>query len=252
MAIPSDNNSFITLHRKIMQWEWYSDANTMRVFIHLLLLANHKETRWRGEVISRGQVLTGLDQLSRELKLSVKKIRVSIDHLISTGEVANRSTNKYRVITINNYSSYQDKGGAVWQAKGQAEGQSKGNQRAASNNVNNDNKKTLSNEREDTPAKKVFVPPTKQETAEFFRTEGSTIEEAGKFWYHFDANGWRVGGRAPMKCWQSAAKKWILTSKQFGGHNGQRSNGTLKHQQPLSPSDIPGISERIANDPRYA
>ncbi len=50
-----DNNSFITLHRRIMQWEWYTDANTIRVFLHLILTANHKETRWRGELIKRGK-----------------------------------------------------------------------------------------------------------------------------------------------------------------------------------------------------
>ncbi|KAA6233128.1 hypothetical protein EKD00_01895 [Chlorobium phaeovibrioides] len=136
-----DNNSFITLHRRIMQWEWYTDANTIRVFLHLILTANHKETRWRGELIKRGQVLTGLNQLSRDLKLSVKKIRVALEHLISTGEVANRSTNKYRVITIINYNAYQDRKEREGQAGRQTERQSKGNQRAASNNVNKGNNK---------------------------------------------------------------------------------------------------------------
>lgn len=140
MASP-ENNSFITLHRRITQWEWYTDANTMRVFVHLLLMANHKETKWRGEVIARGQVLTGLDQLSKDLKLSVQKIRTALEHLISTGEVTNRSTNKYRIITINNYSSYQDKKQAKQQAKQQPEEHSDNKQVTASNNDNNDNKK---------------------------------------------------------------------------------------------------------------
>ncbi len=87
------------------------------------------------------QVLTGLNQLSRDLKLSVKKIRVALEHLISTGEVANRSTNKYRVITIINYNAYQDRKEREGQAGRQTERQSKGNQRAASNNVNKGNNK---------------------------------------------------------------------------------------------------------------
>lgn len=34
---------WISLYRKILNWEWYSDANTFRLFIHLLLQANHEE-----------------------------------------------------------------------------------------------------------------------------------------------------------------------------------------------------------------
>ena len=57
------------------------------------------------------------------------------------------------------------------------------------------------------------APPSKQETADFFTTNGSTVEEAGKFWYHFDSNGWLVGGRTRMKSWTSAARKWMLDSR---------------------------------------
>jgi len=151
-----------------MQWEWYTDANTMRVFLHLILMANHKETKWRGEVIQRGQVLTGLNQLSRDLKLSVKKIRVALGHLISTGEVANRSTNKYRVITIINYNAYQDRKEREGQADGQAEGQTKGKQRAASNNVNKGN--------------------NKKEEGKKVRNPGFSVEFMEKAWSYFAAN----------------------------------------------------------------
>ena len=34
------DNTFIKLSRKIQSWRWYQDANTMRVFIHILLNAN--------------------------------------------------------------------------------------------------------------------------------------------------------------------------------------------------------------------
>jgi len=251
-----NDNGFVTIHRKIMQWEWYTDGNTMRLFVHLLLLANHRDTKWRGEVIRRGQVLTGLDKLSKELGLSVKKIRVALEHLISTSEVANRSTNKYRVITINNYASYQDKKECKGQAEGQAKGQSKGNQRAASNNDNNDNKNTLSYEREARQLKKAsFSPPSLEESVDHFASKGWPVTEAEKFWHHFNSNGWKVGGKAPMRSWESAAHNWMKNAKTYGGHNGAGingyRNGTLAHQQPLTPECLPGIMQRIADDPRY-
>ena len=245
------------MHRKITQWEWYTDANTMRVFLHLILLANHKETRWRGEIIQRGQVLTGLDQLARELKLSKMKIRVAIEHLISTGEITNKSTNKYRIVTINNYASYQDKKERKQQAKQQAVEHSNNIQITASNNDNNDNKKTISYEIEGAKQKNhSFVPPTIEEAVFFFCSNGWQESEAKLFWHHFNSNGWKVGGKAPMKSWESAAHKWIGNGNKFNdnsnGKQQQRRNGRLEHQRPLSPEDMPDLMQSIADDPRYS
>ena len=33
---------YIKLCRKLAAWEWYTDANTVRVFIHCLIMANWK------------------------------------------------------------------------------------------------------------------------------------------------------------------------------------------------------------------
>ncbi len=33
---------FIKIHRSLIDWEWYTEPNTFRVFIHLLMLATHK------------------------------------------------------------------------------------------------------------------------------------------------------------------------------------------------------------------
>ena len=223
MAI--ENDSFITLHRRITQWEWYTDGNTVRVFLHLILLANHKETRWRGEVIGRGQVLTGLDQLSRE----------------------------FRVITINNYSVYQDKKERKQQANQQTDQQADNKQVTASNNVNNDNNKNKTSSIE-CVKRSAFTAPTKQETASFFEANGSTIDEASKYWYHYDANGWMVG-KVKMKSWTSAAKKWIANSKTIylnGNGSTAKRNGTLVNQQPISLESLPRIMQSIANDDRYA
>lgn len=100
-------NGFITLHRKFLEWEWYDDANTMRLFVHCLLKANWKERKWRGEVIPRGSFITSLGKLSEELHLTRKQVMRSLDKLVSTGEVTKRGT-AWTQITICKYDSYQD------------------------------------------------------------------------------------------------------------------------------------------------
>lgn len=103
------NNGFITIHRKITEWEWYTDGNTLRLFMHLLLNANHKPKRWKGVEVNRGQLITGRKTLAEELRLSEQQIRTSINKLKSTNEITTQPTNKFTLVTIVNYDNYQSK-----------------------------------------------------------------------------------------------------------------------------------------------
>ena len=112
---------YIKLYRKMLKWEWYDDVNTCRVFLHCLLRANWQETRWHGEVLKPGQFITSTANLAKETQLSVKQVRVALDHLISTGEVASKGQSKYRIITVLKWDEYQGEGKQT-ASKGQAEG----------------------------------------------------------------------------------------------------------------------------------
>ena len=101
------STGWIKLHRQLLEWEWYDDINTSRLFIHLMLTANHKDNNWRGIEIKRGSRLTSLDKLSKETGLSVSKIRTSIKKLISTSEIASKSHSQHTVFIMKNYDLYQ-------------------------------------------------------------------------------------------------------------------------------------------------
>ena len=113
----------------MLEWEWYSDINTSRLFLHMLLKANWKDGRFQGEFIPRGSFPSSVKKLAQETSLSEKEVRTALFHLKKTGEVASKPTNKFTVFSINNYDCYQSRG----EQKGKQEagkGQSKGNQRA--------------------------------------------------------------------------------------------------------------------------
>ena len=131
-------DGWIKIHRKIKEWEWYDDANTFRLFIHCLIEANHKDKEWRGIQIKRGQFHTSIGSLSTQLKLSDKAIRLALDKLIKTKEVATKGASSGTMITICNYDSYQGFDEAEGQAAGQTKGKSKGKRGATTNNDNND------------------------------------------------------------------------------------------------------------------
>ena len=100
-------NGWIKLHRKILDWEWYSDTNTFRLFMHLLLKANREEKKWRGRIIKAGELVTGRKILAEELALSEQQIRTSLLKLKSTNEITIKSTSQNSIITLNNWNSYQ-------------------------------------------------------------------------------------------------------------------------------------------------
>ncbi|MBI9080426.1 MAG: hypothetical protein JEY79_11880 [Pseudodesulfovibrio sp.] len=101
------SNGWIKLHKKLCGWEWYRDSKTLHLFIHLLLKANYRPSKWRGHALRPGQFITGRKQLSAETGISEQSIRTSLRHLESTGEIEIEPTNRFSVVTVCNYSLYQ-------------------------------------------------------------------------------------------------------------------------------------------------
>jgi len=128
------STGWIKIHRQLLDWEWYNDVNTTRLFLHLLLVANHKDNKWRGIDIKRGQRLTSISALADETNLSIKNIRTSIKRLKATNEVASYSTAQHTVFTMVNYDLYQAEANEVAN-----KGQAKGKQGATNKNDKNDN-----------------------------------------------------------------------------------------------------------------
>ena len=143
-------NGYIKIHRRLLNWGWYSDSVVKDVFLHLILTANFKEQEWMGRTIGRGQVVTSYAHLAADLGFSVKQVRTALDKLKKTGEVASESTNRFTIITIENWEKYQscdeDEGkpeGKQEAIKGQTEGKqeaSKGQQRKNDKKDKNDKK----------------------------------------------------------------------------------------------------------------
>ena len=98
---------YIKLHRRILDWEWYKDSNTKNIFIHLLLNACYDDCRFMGQSVSKGEYITSLSRISRDLNIPVRQVRTSIKRLVQTGEIDTQTTNKYTKVTICNYESYQ-------------------------------------------------------------------------------------------------------------------------------------------------
>jgi len=94
---------FIMLPRTILDWQWYDEPNTMRLYLHLLLTANYSQKEWHGITICRGQRVCTLAGLSRETGLSVQQVRTILRRLETSGEIVSHSTSQYTLLTIEHY-----------------------------------------------------------------------------------------------------------------------------------------------------
>lgn len=137
---------YIKLYRSLLQWEWYQDANTSRVFQHLLLNANHADGSWKGVKILAGQLVTSSTSIAAALRLSRQAVRTALLHLKSTGEITIQTTNNFILVTIANWASYQD----TWQKStikltSQATLQQPANNHGSTTNKNDKNDKNDKN-----------------------------------------------------------------------------------------------------------
>jgi hypothetical protein len=98
---------WIKLHRKFLQWEWFTVDEMVKLFIYLLLSANHEDGNFQGVEVKRGQVITGLNKLSFNTGISIQTLRTCLKRLEKTSEINIQSTNKFSIITICNYDTYQ-------------------------------------------------------------------------------------------------------------------------------------------------
>ena len=99
---------FIKIYRDILDWEWWSDIKTYRVFTYMLLKANWTDGKFKGIDVPKGSFVTSLDKLAYETSLSVNEVRTAIKHLIKTDEITSESHGKFTIFTVKNYCQYQD------------------------------------------------------------------------------------------------------------------------------------------------
>lgn len=190
----SINQGWISLHRKLLDWEWYTDSKVVHLFVHCLLKANHKPAKWRGIEIDAGQFISSQQHLAEQTKLSLRQVRTALDKLKMTGELTVKTTNKYSIISITNWKNYQvDDMQTVSEAA--VKRQSNDNQMTTNNNDNNKNN-----------VNKRFKQPTVQEVQQYINEKGYTFN-AEQFIDHYQAKGWMIGN-SKMKDWKAACRTW--------------------------------------------
>ena len=196
------HRGYIKIWRKITEWEWFKDSNTFHLFSYMLIYANHKDTRFMGHEIKRGELVFGRNKASEDLRISPMKIRTCVKHLKDCGEITQKVTNKFSIITICNYNKYQDQEIEI-------------NQQLTSNQPATNQQLTTSKECKNIrikeyKEKKPFIPPLIEEVKEYFKENSYPETLAEKFWKSYSVSNWIDSRGNSVKNWkQKALQVWF-------------------------------------------
>lgn len=201
------SRGFVAFPRGLTDWEWYSEPNTARLFFHLLLTANWQEKHWQGITIRPGQLVTSQSQLAKQLDLSVRNIRTSLEHLQATGYLTVKTGSKYSIVTIENYASLVG-------SDRQSDRQATGNRQAADNNLT-----SLTNQQRNKSSSAAAPPPPDRPTtsplvSEFEQDIGK-LSASGKreLTGYADRLGEELARVILRKCIDAGAHSWAYVQK---------------------------------------
>lgn len=111
MENQTTNKGWIAIHRKILDNPIASKSSYLSIWIHLLLMANHKETSFiwnnKREVVKEGQLLTGIKKLSKKTGIAQGTVYRILKYLENEKQIEQQKTTKFTIITIVNWGKYQ-------------------------------------------------------------------------------------------------------------------------------------------------
>lgn len=101
------HNSWLKLPRSFTSWRWYHDSKMVHVYLYFLLQANVRKTDYLSLTVYPGQVVTSLAIIAEDTGLSPRNIRTCLQKLSKTGDVKVQSNNKGTIVTLCDYSRFQ-------------------------------------------------------------------------------------------------------------------------------------------------
>jgi len=105
-------HGWIKIHRDMKDHWIFANAEYLKAWILLLMMANHQTKKWLVQdkmiMIRRGELITSLQDLAKQWRWSRGKVRRYITMLENDTMVIRKSTHLWTHLTICNYDTYQD------------------------------------------------------------------------------------------------------------------------------------------------
>ena len=184
-------NGWIRLDRAIQDNFLWQEPEALKLWLYLLMAASltDKATAFNGQMlnIKRGQLVFGLNAASARLNISIRRLRKYLNWFESDDMIDKQITNKFSIISITNYSQYQDTGK-------QASSKSQATAKQTSTTI------------QVTSNKEHSIPPTVEEVRAYCDSRSNGIDPE-MFIAFYEARGWKIG-KDRMKSWKACVVTW--------------------------------------------
>ena len=183
-------SGWIKLHRKFLDWEWFNKSESVHLFLYMLLKANHKDGKWQGIDVKRGQFISSLGNISNATGLSIQVIRTNLKRLEKTNEISIKSTSQFTIVTICKYESYQE--------------ETEQPNKPLTSDQQTSNKPLTTNKNDKKEKKEINIPELSEFLAFAIQECSNINQEDVKHKYNsWFLNGWKDGNDKPIKNWKT-------------------------------------------------
>lgn len=184
-------NGWIRLDRAIQDNFLWQEPEALKLWLYLLMAASltDKATAFNGQMlnIKRGQLVFGLNAASARLNISIRRLRKYLNWFETDDMIDKQITNKFSIISITNYSQYQDTG-----KQPSSKSQATAKQTSTTIQVTSNNKQS--------------IPPTLEEVRAYCDSRSNGIDPE-MFIAFYEARGWKIG-KDRMKSWKACVVTW--------------------------------------------
>lgn len=101
-------SGYVLAFRSKLDWQWFKFPLTSHLFEYCVFRAGYKDTFVGNVELKRGTFMTSLKKISEDTGLTIQQTRTALKNLQSTGDITVKVTNKYSLITVENYGLYQE------------------------------------------------------------------------------------------------------------------------------------------------
>lgn len=200
----ADRTTFFTIDRKLLNDAlWLSEPFTRgQAWVDLIGRCNFadKTHLYKGmmQEVKRGQIPTSTLELATRWKWSRGKVSRFLDALQMNGMITQKRTTNGTIITVENYSFYQDRQTANDTTNGQRMIQRTDNGRTYNNKGNKENKENN------------ISSPSREEVRGYVSSMGFSFN-ADEFCDTYEETGWKDAKGQPIRNWRALCRKWNST-----------------------------------------
>ena len=191
------SKGYVKLYRKTLDSGMLGNHKLWCFWCWCLMKATHKEHRvtvgFQEILLKPGDFIFGLKRAAEELNLTIQKVRTCLKHLESTQKITIKTTNKFSIISIVKWDTYQTDG----KQSNKQSNKEVTNEQQTSNKpltTNKNGKNGKNGKKADSPESANDIYKTKKGRV----LSGKRLESFNRFWIAFD---YKRGKAAAADSW---------------------------------------------------